>query len=100
MIKELSRSGWGVIWLSEFGRVLARLYGPLGAFYPQTSVAAEFAAPASASSLLSANSGFYSDCQVVVDAFGKPPRDRLHPNRPHAGLVMQWHSPRDFFGAL
>ena len=78
-----------MIWLSGFGRILARLYGPLGAFYPQTSEAAEFAAQPSSSSLLSPNSDFHCDCQVVADAFGKPPRGRLHPNRPYAGLVMQ-----------
>jgi len=88
-IKDLSRSGWGVVCLGPSGQILARMYGALGNFYPQTSVAAEFAAPASASSLLAGPSVFFSDCAAVVNEFSKSRDDNLSPNRPYSGLVMQ-----------
>eukprot|EP00959_Pyramimonas_sp_CCMP1952_P331845 6948818-Pyramimonas_sp.AAC.1 len=51
-VKDLSRSGWGAVKVGPSGKLLAWIFGPVSNFAPQTSVAAEFIAPATIANLL------------------------------------------------
>ena len=74
---------------SEQGHVLARVYGPVWAHFPQTLQPWEFSSLAAASVNLDGPATLYSDCASVVSVSSRDPVDRLGGQRTHAGSVLQ-----------
>ena len=68
---ELSRAGFSVVQVSPEGSLLRGVYGHLPCRFPQSSLAAEYAAFSVAASLAEFGCQYVGDCQDVLSSFAK-----------------------------
>ena len=82
-IKCLSRAGFGIVQVSRDGILLRSIYGSVPAAYPQTSLAAEYAA-LSAAFEVGQSAVYTGDCAEVLRGFAGGPVLSAGPDNPHA----------------
>eukprot|EP00959_Pyramimonas_sp_CCMP1952_P051149 1069094-Pyramimonas_sp.AAC.1 len=88
VIRELSRTGWSYVYVSDSGQELGHVYAPLALPIPHTAQAGEFAACTVACQNAIEPSVGFSDCQNVVQLWSLPPSEHLAFNRVRAGVFI------------
>ena len=86
VVKELSRTGWSYVSVSDSGQELGHVYAPLASPLPQTAQAGEFGACTAACQNAVAPSRGYSDCQNVVDLWAGSRAQHLAYNKCFYGM--------------
>ena len=88
-VRELSRAGFAVVMVSDDGKLLGVLKGPVWAPWPQTPQASEFVALMWSALYTEAPADCYSDCSNVVLLQSLGVAEALGAKRQYAGCVLQ-----------
>ncbi len=87
VFRELRRAAAGLVVRKPYGAVEARYLLPVWSPLPQTSQAAEFVAALAPLGQIACDTTIVSDCQGVVDSFGRSATSALEGSRRYAGLM-------------